>query len=280
GVRRQHLHDVLLWREERDRSPPTTQEELETGVHQLLSVSLPRMLLSIVSSAFLPEVFSWRRVVNDLVAVEGWNRSGRTVLCTAPYGLMYLFHHLQGAFCIEQNNIRHAVECALSQIPRASRDGTQRLLDASDALGWPEFLGGTCTVGWRFLLKLPESHSVLNRIFAFRRDYEYALAAYNALLSLLEFACDLEKLEGVEPSNIHLGVPPTYILASREVRDAVILDVIRNRDVVSLVAMTVGADHDRMRKLWSVWALVTKRFATNVSQHRIWKGDVELGGLG
>ena len=62
-------------------------------------------------------------------------------------------------------------------------------------------------------------------------------------------------------------------------RNLVLRRVSGNPEVVRTVASHHNVEVERLRSVWPVWANITRRFATNVSQHAIWGDQIDLGDL-
>lgn len=194
--------------------------------------------------------------------------------------LVYVFHYLHGACCLEVGDIGGAIRMAQTQLPRRRGEEVAQLWRLGDIVGWPKTLTGHCTTAWEFLLGLPNRHPVVDEFFAFRRDYENCLASYNALLTLMELGTDAAELRGMESlSEVQLEVPPMYATMAYDVREHVVRWVVADPGVVAAVAAAVDGQLGHMGEVWSNWANRTKRCVLGVTDHGIWPDQVDLGEL-
>lgn len=273
---------ALAWREPLEQSRPRN-DAMRPHLDRLVEIAMPRITLGLVAVfAGKPELAEPRRLVDDLVAVDGWNRGGLSVLVEAPRFLIFVLSHLYGASCMEFSAAKSALELSEVAIPLQRYAESKPLWKHHDITGWPELLfNKECKKAWAYLEALFSQHEVVRRLFASERDFRVALGCHNLLRSIAELAADAGALEKAEEPerNFFQEIPPMYSLQPSEDRKAVLRRVSADAEMVRTVARHRNIEVERLRALWPVWSAITQRFATNVSNHGIWPDQLPLGDL-
>ena len=277
-LRRAYPAAIEAWREHwHPRCPPDA--ELEPLAQSLVDAALPRLMLALAGVFSGKPAFSDQRHTVDDILGAGGSRSGRSAIADAPLAVLWVFHHLHGALCLEARAPELAVALACTRVQDARSTGTRPIHEEVSLVGWPP-LPKNATNAWRFLLGLRDRHEALLHLFALDSDYTRAVASYNAVLTLLELGRDAKKLRGIQDwSQVNLEVPPAYLLTPREIQQFAVRRVFEDPEVVSMVADAVGGDAGTMRELWSGWSSVSKAWVERVTNHEVWADELDLGEL-
>jgi hypothetical protein len=284
-VRRPYADQLKEWRSGHENAHVTNRDENFVLVDDLVNRVMGRIAFSLAG------VFSQkdglndqRRAVEDLVSVQDWNGGGLTMVVSAPRGLVYLFHYLHGALCMELGNVDLALRIAQSTLPRPrGADEQLPLWKMRDVTGWPHLFGGKADVAWAYLRAFPERQPTINQFFAVRADYETALASYSMLLSLLEAASDAQKLLKLSADDLRQGFsfdfPPMFVEMGRETIQAAFSRTFGNAEVVRRVAEGVGVEVKALRQLWPHWKAALNRFHQGIHSNWVFVDDLPLGDL-
>ncbi len=284
-LRRAYPDRVKTWRVENERAPAKNWDELSKAVDRLVEAVMGRLVFALAG------VFSQhaalvdqRRVVEDLVSIPDWNRSGPTQVAEAPRGLVYLFHYLHGALCCELGRLDLALQLAETLLPRGNRSADAAFLwRLPDLSGWPDLLGGSCAFAWKYVVSLPERFKILEEFFPLRRDFEVGLASYSALLSLLEAAHDSTKLLPLGEERLqqisHLDVPPMFLDMRYEIAQTAFGRTFGSPQVVRQVVERTNVKTEALKQLWPYWKIALRRDHHSIHQDRIFPEDLPLGDL-
>jgi hypothetical protein len=229
---------------------------------KLVDVALSRLVFSLVGVQSGVAAFAdQRRVVEDLSPLPNWSPGGS--IADAPRTLIFLFHHLHGALCMQYAQVDGALALAEMRLQAPRRNETEPLYKHRDLIGGPSTLGGRYDWSWEFLLQMPERWPVLKRFFALPADLEVNVAAYSMLLVLNELALDAAKVTPTNMSNLNnvtLDVKPMFVLVSKDAISAAGRKVFASRTTVERVAERAGAKREAMRQLWPGWKKLIEKF--------------------
>ena len=278
-VRRLYQPELIAWRTNWDRRTIHNEGDVLERIDDLLIRTRLRLLLPLAGVfSEVPGMVDQRRTVEDLPHVGGWNFGGLTINIGAPRGLLYLFHYLHGALCLELHRRDLAIALALSSVRDDNQGKPHPLWKLRDLTCWPALFGGNSKIAWNYLRALPEKLSVLERFFGTRRDFEIGLASYSMLLSLIELAVDAKRVISEGHQNLDLDVAPVFLLFSRDVREIATSRTFGNRESVEEVAGALRADPADMRRLWPVWRESILRHRVRGDPDR-WYDEIVLGDL-
>ena len=216
-----------------------------------------------------PYLSDQRRVLDDFVAIPGWRSDGFTWISNAPRGLAYLFHYLHGAFALDLRKPETALRFAQAPLAVSSENSSpQPIWSVRDVTRAPELFGKDSSLAWDYLVKLPEKFPVVGELFGMRNDFELALASYSMMLLLIEAVTKSEELLEVEEAKrveaIWFTVPPMFFGSANEVLQVASARVFGDRELVKLVADSVGEDLTPLAEAWPYWAKAISRFGWNV----------------
>jgi hypothetical protein len=282
-LRRAYVDRVKEWRESHEGEQPR-QEDLVPATDELLGRALGRIVFALEGvHSRKPELSDQRRVLDDLVSIPDWRPNGYSMWIAAPRTLAYVFHYLHGAVCMDLGQYELGLQLALTPFPTPSgASGTEPLWRVHDVVGWPDLLGGECTVAWDYLGKLPDVFPILDTFFGMRRDFEIGLTGYSMLLSLLEAAHDAEAIlarKEEERDRVWLGIPATFTSFSHDVIRTAAGRVFGDSAVVQHVARDAGIGVGVLQELWPYWKKAIDKSRHNLRPNAFFHDDLPLGEL-
>lgn len=213
-VRKPIRRTLLDLRMKHEKEQPKDLEQLNAIVNEAVNGIASLLVLAIVGVESGRETLrDQRSVIDDLLEIEGWARSGLTVLVDLPYALAYVYQGLHGAMCLWTGQLDLALSMAEMQVRNNYNSRYERMWEAPGILH-PETLGNT-EEAWKFLSSAAERWNWLEEVFGTEKDYRVALSAYFAALSLNELATDI--VEGraanfTKDSMVMLELPPVFAL--------------------------------------------------------------------
>lgn len=275
SLRKSYSDFVISWRTRTERTV-RTEDQLIDAADNLIAAVFPRFAIPLAAAAAGNPAFSdQRRCIDDLLTVDNWNGSGQTIMVHAPRGLVYVFHVLHGAVCLDRGRPRDALRLASGGVSLKHENYPLRpLRRVSDVSGWPDLLGGNCATAWKYVLSLRERHQLIGNLFTLERDYRLALACYSMLLSLAELATRSQEIakEG-EEAGIGFDSPPMFATMETETVVAAAARIFGDREVVNMVLEECGAERNVVDRLWSRWRTSIQAFAKSAMRGSWFRDD-------
>lgn len=146
-------------------------KDLPSLVDDAVQLHAPLMAIALAGISSGREKFrDQKSVVDDLANPSGWGRSGLVVVVEIPAALVFGFHSLCGATCLDTDQLDQAVQLGLMKIASRHDSVALPLVRRTDLNGWPQSLGGDCNVAWEFMFKAVERWPWLSRIFGSEED--------------------------------------------------------------------------------------------------------------
>jgi hypothetical protein len=205
---RKDFHPRLnTWRREREVNPPNTQEEPTAAFDAAVSIVAPMIVVALAGVESGKEQFRDQRALfDDLIHVDDWNHSGRTVLVELPFALGYLYQAFHGAICLTTGQLKLALNLAEMKVnDRYSNEHTS-LWRIRRVIGWPTTLG-SCSDAWKYLAGVAKRWQWVTHIFGNDQDFRAGLTAYYIALNIVELSTRLAEGKTLSGHNIGLSVP-------------------------------------------------------------------------
>ncbi|MBL8624426.1 MAG: serine/threonine protein kinase [Myxococcales bacterium] len=283
-LRRRFADELPQWRA---TTEPTWQDRNRAlgfaATDRLLDCALPRITLALAGIySNTPSLMDQRRIIDDFISFPDWNQNGKTSVIEAPRALLYPTHYLHGALCVTYNTPDTAIAFASTEIPYTRRNERAPLWMHHEFTGWPAILGGQCNWAWEYLQGLYEQRPVLQQLFALRHDYILGLGCYSLLLSLMELGSDAARMttfDAAKVKDIRLTVPPLFAGLPINLIERIGNRVLRNGDIVELVARRSATTVPAMQRLWPTWKLLILQFRREVFDRFSYPDELPLGDL-
>lgn len=156
ALRRSTEQNLIAWRQFCDQNRPPSNGALVASVDDALGRAMPVMAMALAGvESTVPTFTDQRHVLDDLIQIEGWPRSGLTPLVEFPSTLGYVFHYLYGATAIATGQTQVALSLATMTVRKTLQEGMVQLWRNGDLTGYPTTLGGNCVEAWQYLVALP-----------------------------------------------------------------------------------------------------------------------------
>jgi hypothetical protein len=111
--------------------------------------------------------------------------SGNRAIVNIPYGMIFTFQAVCGATFLDTDQIDLAIQLAQTNISNRDSPHSSPLIDSPHLLGWPESLGGNCTVAWGYIFQAAQRWPWLKTVVVVEEDYRIALSAYYMALHVI-----------------------------------------------------------------------------------------------
>ncbi|MCK4462103.1 MAG: toll/interleukin-1 receptor domain-containing protein [candidate division Zixibacteria bacterium] len=258
------------WREERGLDQIREKKDLPAIVDEAVAMYAPLFVTALAGVQSGREKFSDQRAVIDEIAnPSDWKISGTTAIVDIPSTLVFVFQALHGATCLDIDQLDQAVRLGLTRVPTWHKPDADLLIWNVHLTGWPDSLGGDCTVAWDYLTKAPERWSWLTDVFGLVEDYRVSLASYYMALHVLELATAIAtgKIDTIS-GKIRFTVPICYLNEPDGIPQKAYRLLLRSDPKQIWQGLDVTLDD--MKKHWPLWLKDTGAWLTGVykSWHR------------
>jgi hypothetical protein len=250
--------DLQLWRTKTEKEAITDATWLQL-VDEGVAVASPLMLLALSAlESEQPTLQDQRGLLDDLLNLSQWNRSGLTVVAEFPDTIAYVYQLLLGSFLVDQRRQKDAVRLLTTQVVDPLSREMSELWKSPRLMGWPKSLWGDCKKAWTYVTGLYARLPWVEHFFSTERDFVDALRAYGVLASAVELTDWLKRNASGLPSDIGMGltVPPLFAVDSvvGSPVQRVIAKAFPDREAVTSVAEVRSVDPERIRQAWPAWA--------------------------
>jgi len=242
---------VLVWRKQVE-SEGLTDATWWSSLDRAVDLLGPAVVLALSAvESQIPEVQQQRGLLDDLLAIEGWNRGGLTVLVEAPSALALAYHHILGAFFVQEGRSTAALGLMSSLVPRRTSGPVARLWEIDELIAFTNSLGHSSVIAWDWICKIRSRHSWLAHFFADDAAFRRAVAGYHLCGSLLELAAVVKK--DVQLDEYAAQVPPLFLTKDIDEFGALVARTFPTHQEVELVATLGGVTVEQLRRKWPEW---------------------------
>lgn len=281
GLRRKYRDGIQQWRKEND--PPSFADNKDTCIEAALSLvekALPCFAFSLGSVLSQRINFvDQRRTMENLIAIEGWNWAGYTVVLNAPLAAGYFYNYLHGALCCELNRFDLALQLATMPLPH--KDDSSKvspLWKNRQLVGWPKTLAGDYTYAAGALQILFERFDVIAELFSERAEFLTALASYSLLLSLLDLGEGTVSIASMPKEHLRqqvmIDVPPVFIGMNTAYVAAAARRTVSNPSVVEMIAKASRVSPQALSNAWPNWKIILSRMVNRHFYEELPLGDL------
>ena len=267
-VRKPALQALLSCRTKYDSQVPTEVEALRTAVDEAILGVAPLIVLGLAGvESGRDGLRDQRAIVDDVLHISGWPRSGPTILIDLPEAVVYAYQALHGAMAMTTGQFDLAIALA-DMKPIDRHDGRRiELFRRHDLVRAPTSFGGQVDNAWGYLTSASERWLWLPEVFGDDGEYRTALSAYYLLLNVHELAETLSR-EGVDAliqcdltrHTIIPDVPLSFSVEKPEVRQRAVAMLLRNSAGLRVAWDSFSVDEETMRRAWPKWAEVCQRW--------------------
>lgn len=259
------------WRKKYEGNIPKDKAQLPSMVEDAAKAYAPLMMVALAGlESGRTEFVNQATLVDEILHPRGWNWNGVTTIVNLPDAIAYIYQALHGAMCLETDQLPLARGLALMKIERASAQEATPLYRNTDIIGWPDSLGQTATVAWKFLEDLPGKWPWLNELFGGVEDYRAALFAYYLTLNVIELAETIASGDQavIDDPGMTLEIPVCFLAMDEETKRKGYRLILANPDTVRSIWRDRGIGDEVIERLWPKWVGHAARWLDRVYNYR------------
>ena len=168
------------WRSETEdviRGRTIKREEWFEMLHSACREASPLMILALTAvDSEIEGLSDQRGLLDDLLAIPGWQPSGTKIVIEAPAVLAYVFHNVLGAFLLLSRRNREAIRLLRTNVPVGiGSSHVQELWHSSDMMGWDDAFSNDLMAAWGFVDSLWETYPWLGHFFVRSHDFSVGI---------------------------------------------------------------------------------------------------------
>lgn len=262
---------LIQWRKKYNNGLPSVKNERFDSLIEGIAIYAPLMSIALAGVESGRERYSNQiAFLEDILYPKGWNRGGMTTVVEFPKTVAFVYQALYGAVCLQTDQLNLAINLATALISLPGEQSSTNLYRVQDIIGWPDSLGGDCSVAYDFLSNLPEKLKWMNEIYGDHDGYREAIHAYYFVLSVIEFIGLLIRNEEEALTNLHLSlaVPLTFARDNEDIaRRAYRLVKTGARDIIQYWRGNKIEDN-QVVKLWPFWIKIHRYWLSRAGTHR------------
>ena len=266
-VRPSTFDSIVQWRRSRlDHRPLQSSDQLTDVVDEAVGIVAPLVNVALAGVESGREQFSEQKsLLDDLLNILGWERSGYTMWVEIPRTLGYVYHSLHGALGVATNQTSIAMSLARHRVSSSYDAEYREVWKTGDLMGWSSTLGGDCSKSWSYLSSAYGRWGWLQDTFENELEYRSSLSAYYFALSIQSLASVIASdtaITSLEPS--HIEVPLGFLVEGDEVGRRVISLLVRSPNATKALWEGLGVTRAQITDCWDSWMRVCRTRVLNV----------------
>ena len=266
---------LAQWRQdELDGQKPESKEQLGQVVDKAVEIISPLMVVALVGVESGREEFrDQKSLLDDLLNIAGWNRSGHRAWVDIPSALGYVYHGLHGGISLSTNQIDIALSLSRVKIPNPYTAKPPQVWEKSDLMGWANSFGPSCIEGWNYLANAYERErwKWLPLIFENDQEYRTALVAYYMALNIHELASiiasgqqDTLNRNFNSMSPFGFNVPLTFMSEEQGINQRATSVLLRNPEALAELWTSLNVRREQIEISWRNWVRLFETWLRNV----------------
>ena len=266
---------LVEWRQdELDGQEPGDKKQLVQVVDKAVEIVSPLMAIALVGVESGREEFrDQKSLLDDLLNITGWNRSGYEAWVDIPSALGYVYHGLHGSISLSTNQMDIALNLSRVKIPNPYITKPPQVWERSDLMGWADSFGPSCIEGWNFLANAykREGWEWLPLIFEIEQEYRTALVAYYMALNIHELASiiasgqqDMLNRNFNSMSPFGFNVPLTFMSEEQGINQRATSVLLRNPEALAELWTSLNVRREQIEISWRNWVSLFGVWLRNV----------------
>lgn len=265
--------ELLVFRKEKERNfDIENYDDASRMVADASAIFGPVMAISLAGIASEVDKFKNQLgVISDILNPDNWQGSGKNILVDLPKALTFIYQGLNGALCIQTEQIDLAYKLLFFPIVSGYRNGDARPLFLHHELtSHIESLGRNAHDCIKFLNQLPQvsAWNWLLELFGNLKEYQASLSSYYVLLALSDV---VRTISNSNNNEWYFSVLPLFWFSGYEVSDLAIQKVLGNIIHVSKLWKDKGISIEQLSKGWQEyckkWSEISCRYAIEETQY-------------
>ena len=270
------INNLLKWRKEDLDGRRPSDEDLHPAVDEAIGIVSPLVCVAMAGVESGRQGFREQTsLLDDLLYIPGWDRSGYTDWVEMPQALGFIYHSLHGAVAVCTGQINTALSLARHKVAPEDRLVYEEVWQSSSLMGWTRSLGQACTSAWTYLSSAYERWEWLSDIFADELEYRVSLSAYYAGLSIHNLASLIASGSPKKEFAAHdIRVPLTFLGESEEINRRAISFLARSTEEAKAIWTSVGVSREEIGASWEGWIGLCEGWARNVFRRPFYRGEL------
>jgi hypothetical protein len=275
-IRPNVFKDLVQWRQdELDGQEPGDKEQLVQVVDKAVEIVSPLIAIALVGVESGREEFrDQKSLLDDLLNIAGWNRSGHRAWVDIPSALGYVYHGLHGSISLSTNQMDIALSLSRVKIPNPYTAKPPQVWEKSDLMGWADSFGPNCIEGWNYLANAYERErwKWLSLIFEDEQEYRTALVAYYMALNIHELASIIasgqqdvlinKRFNSMSP--FRFNVPLTFMSEEQGINQRATSVLLRNPEALAELWTSLNVRREQIEISWRNWIRLFETWLMNV----------------
>ena len=275
-IRPRVFDSIVQWRQSRlDHERPQSIDQLEAVIDDAVSIVAPIMNIALAGVESGREHFvEQKSLLDDLLNIPNWERSGYTTWVEIPSTLAYVYHSLHGAVALSTNQDSIAMSLARHRVISSHDQEYRELWKRWELVGGSSSLGDDCRKGWSYLVSAFDRWEWLHEIFEDELEFRSSLSAYYFALSIRELASYIASnnpITSLETSLVQ--VPLGYFVEQDDVCRRAVSLLVRSKDTISALCYGLEVTRDQTANSWDAWMNVCRVWVQSVYHRPLFFGD-------
>ena len=265
------FRSLVQWRQnELDGQRPDSKEQLVQIADKAVEIVSPLIVVALAGVESGREQFrDQKSILDDLLNIAGWNRTGGWV--DIPRALGYVYHSLHGSLSLSTNQLDLALGLARTKIPDLYTTAHLHVWEERALMGWSELFGPSCTEAWQYLAKADDRWEWLAPIFGDELEYRTSLVAYYMALHIHELASIIasgqeDKLNASfnSTSPFNFMVPLDFIFEGWDINQRAMSLLLRNPEALMELWISLNVTREQMESSQNNWIRSSENWLRNV----------------
>ena len=197
-----------------------------------------------------------KSLLDDLLNVTEWNRSGYNVWIDIPYTLGYVYHSLHGALSLSTKQLNLALALAKMKVPSPYKDAEFcNLWEEYRLMGVCKSLGENSSESWKYINSAYERWKWLSDIFTDDLEYRSSLVAYYVALYIHELAEIIASgnQEILVTNNYWIRKVPLVFIYENEDISRRAISLLRDQKAIEELWTSLNVTQEQMEQSWESW---------------------------
>ena len=271
GIKPNVFRSLVQWRQnELDEQRTESKEQLVQIADRAVEIISPLISVALAGVESGREQFrDQKSILDDLLNIAGWNRTGSWV--DIPHVLGYVYHSLHGSLSLSTNQLDLALSLTRTKIPDLYTTAHLHVWEERALMGWSELFGPSCTEAWQYLAKAGDRWEWLAPIFGDELEYRTSLVAYYMALHIHELASIIasgqeDKLNASfnSTSPFNFMVPLDFISEDWDINQRAMSLLLRNPEALMELWTSLNVTREQMESSQNNWIRSSENWLRNV----------------
>lgn len=210
-------------------------------------------------------------LIDEIRNPKGWERSGNTIYTELPDLILFSYQALMGGLAISRHNFDAALKLATTPLEsRYSGRDSLPLFKSTWAMGWPESMNHTCTLAWKFLMKLTIEWKWLHDLFGSEDDTKAAISAYYAFLNTLDGVSAIKAAMVGKPKDRAVTVPVCFVVIDDDTKRKAKTLFFSNPTFLAGIFADNSVPDSEIARYWTYWVELCVAWIGDVYKERFW----------